>query len=241
MFRRSRRKIVASIMGALILLFSVTLAVIVLSEYRKDRLQSEDMLDHYVMLYSPERLPGSEGAGLMPPGQAPGEHGPMPPGQGPEEEPMFRLSAFYSVSFYENGDVLAVDTGQSGLYSAETLTGIAEDVLKTGKLKGKIGSLTYQVARREGYTLAAFIDDTVINESIASLVRHTLAAGGAALAILFLAAFPLAGWIVRPLEENDRKQKQFISDAGHELKMIIPGLQRTPAAVQRSQATFQPV
>ena len=45
--------------------------------------------------------------------------------------------------------------------------------------------------------------------------------GSLALAVLCAASVFLARWIVRPLEENDRRQKRFVSDAGHELKTPI--------------------
>ena len=65
------------------------------------------------------------------------------------------------------------------------------------------------------------MDNTVINENAATLFRYTLIFGGIALiAFYFLSVF-LARKIVHPLEESYKKQKQFISDAGHELKTPV--------------------
>ena len=50
---------------------------------------------------------------------------------------------------------------------------------------------------------------------------NTLVFGGVALVPLFLLAWYLAGRIVSPLEESYRRQKQFISDASHELKTPV--------------------
>ena len=44
MFKRSRKKIILAIMGALILLFAVTLSVILLASYREIRQENMDML-----------------------------------------------------------------------------------------------------------------------------------------------------------------------------------------------------
>ncbi len=211
MFRKSRKRIVASIMGALILLLAVTLAAIVLSEYYENQQQSTEMLSRYVGLYSLEQLPG-ERPGLFPPVNIQGP---------PPEEPLFQLSTFYSVSIADGGEILAVDAGRNGLYSEGDLIDIAEDILTTNGSTGKAGNLLYRVEVREGYTLVAFMDNTVIGEGLVSLTRHTLIAGGIAMVVLFFVAVFLSRRIIKPLEENDRRQKQFVSDAGHELKTPV--------------------
>lgn len=211
MFHKSRKKIVASIMGTLILLLAVTLAAIVLTEYYENRKQSSEMLDRYVELYSLEQLPG-EAPDLLPPMD---QQGP------PSEKPLFQLSTFYSVALSEKGEVLSIDAGHNGLYSESELIGIAEDILKAGGSAGKTGNLLYRAEVRDGYTLVAFMDNTVVSESLLSLTRHTLIAGGIALIVLFFVAVFLSRRIIMPLEENDRRQKQFVSDAGHELKTPV--------------------
>ena len=52
MFSRSRRKIILSIMGSLILLFVVTLSVIMIASYQEIRKKNTEMLKHYMELYS---------------------------------------------------------------------------------------------------------------------------------------------------------------------------------------------
>ena len=211
MFRKSRKKIVASIMGTLILLLAVTLTAIVLSEYYENRKQSSEMLERYVSLYSLDNPPNEE-PGIP---RDPDRIGP------PDESSVFRLSTFYSAAISKQGEVLSVDAGQNGLYSESELIEIAEDILTTGGSSGKNGNLLYRVEIRDGYTLVAFMDNTVISESLLSLTRHTLIAGGIALIVLFFVAVFLSRRIIKPLEENDQRQKQFVSDAGHELKTPV--------------------
>lgn len=69
--------------------------------------------------------------------------------------------------------------------------------------------------------LVTFMDNTIINESATTLFRYTLIFGGAALVIFFFLSIALARKIVQPIEASYQKQKQFISDAGHELKTPI--------------------
>jgi len=56
---------------------------------------------------------------------------------------------------------------------------------------------------------------------MSTLFRYTLIYGGAAIILIFFLSIFLARKIVNPLEESYQNQKQFISDAGHELKTPI--------------------
>ena len=229
MFRRSRRKIILAIMASLILLFVVTLSVIMLASYHEIRQQSSKMLERYVELYSPDRQSEPEKAPDLKPGnqEFPGpdpKQGDLPPDLGPD----FQLSTFYSVSFSEDGTVISVNDGAKGLYSEDELISIARDLLKKSKTAGRFDNLSYIISNKPGYTLVAFIDDTVTESSMRTLLHNVLLVGGIAIVVLFFISQYLSKRIIRPLEENDQQQKQFISDASHELK--------TPVAVISTNA-----
>lgn len=218
MFKRSRRKIVLSIMGSLILLFAVTLSVILLASYREVRQENMDMLERHVELYYLDaKTEGAEGE-TSPAGTIPEPPEGMPP---LDKRPDYQLSTFYSVSFGNGGEVLEVDNGEKEVYSTEELTGIARDILAGDSLSGRTGNLTYLVSRRPGYTLVAFMDTTVSESGLKTLLRNVLMVGIASMIVIFFIALFLSKRIIRPLEENDRRQKQFISDASHELKTPV--------------------
>ncbi|EGV09750.1 hypothetical protein HMPREF9127_0843 [Parvimonas sp. oral taxon 393 str. F0440] len=52
MYSKSRKKIILSIMGSIIILFAVTLSVILLASFREIRQKNLDMLERYVEDYS---------------------------------------------------------------------------------------------------------------------------------------------------------------------------------------------
>lgn len=222
MFKRSRRRIILAIMGSLILLFGVTLSVILLASYREIRQENMEMLQRHVELFylEEETPPGPEGPTPGTPPEQPDMPGP-PSGQPLDQRPGYRLSTFYSVAFGSDGTVLAVDNGEKAVYSREELTGLAQKVLSGGGGSGRTGSLSWMVSRRPDYTLVAFMDNTVSEQGLHTLLRNVLIIGGAAMGVLFLLSLILSGRIIRPLEENDRRQKQFISDASHELKTPV--------------------
>lgn len=207
MFKRSRRKIVAAIMLVLVLLLVGTVSVIYLSSYFEMRLDNYRMLEQQIQMYS---LRG-EILGLQPGGV----------GGIFDKKPSYELSTFYSVAIGDDGRVLATDAGDRQLYEEAWLQAYAADILSSGKSRGVKGNLLYLTGHKQGYTLVMFMDNTIVEERITSLLRNTLIFGGASMVVLFFLAMYLAKKIVRPLEESYKKQKQFISDAGHELKTPI--------------------
>ncbi len=224
MFRRTRARIIVSIMGSLFLLFTVALSVIMFASSHEIRQQNTQLLERYVELFYLEKEPGSPGDDLPEPPPDNRENPAREPQQGRpplDKEPGYQLSTFYSVAFGEDETVLAIDTGEKEVYSDEELVDIAGEILSEGKVLGRTDHLTYIVSARPGYTLVAFMDNTVSESSLGTLLRNMLIVGGMALIVLFFISLIISKQIVRPLEENDRQQRQFISDASHELKTPV--------------------
>ena len=217
MFKRSRRKIVAAIMSILVLLWVGTLGVIYASSYFEMTKQNEQMLQAHAEMYS---LPNSFGE-MMPPNR------PRPDGNRDfnhkfnPESPRFQLSTFYSVAVSYDGEILEVKNGMSTVHTDEELVNLTESILKSGINNGTENNLTFYKTDKGGYILVSFMDNTVINESAMTLFRYTLIFGALALVLFFFLSVYLARRIVNPLEESYQKQKQFISDAGHELKTPV--------------------
>ena len=219
MFSRSRNKIILSIMGSLILLFAVTLSVILFASFLEIRQKNQDTLARYVELYSLKNRADSQ--------EAP-DPWPMLGAPPFDIRPDFQLSTFYSVALDDDGTVLAIDDGEKSVYEAEELIRMAKELRDGRRPSGRNGNLTYTVSHRDGYTLVAFMDNTISESSLQMLLRNVLIIGGAAIVVLFFLSLHLSKRIIRPLEENDSKQRQFISDASHELK--------TPVAVISANA-----
>jgi len=212
MFKKSRIKIVATIMSILVVLWVGTLSVIYASSYLEMSKQNKRMLMTHAATYS---LPNASTE----------TRPPMKPFLGGnhsfEQSPMFQLSTFYTVAIAENGDILEVKNEQPTVYSDEELTSFAQNVLMLSKTTGSIKNLAYYTAYKDGYSLVVFKDNTVFNHGAMTLFRYTLVFGGIALVLFFFLSIFLAKKIVNPLEENYHKQKQFVSDAGHELKTPV--------------------
>lgn len=219
MFKKTRKKIVAAIMTILIILWSGTLGIIYVSSYMDMKKQNEQMLEAHAQMYNISQPLRDE-----PPKK------PEYDSQAPEfaQTPMFKMSTFYTVAISYEGEKLEIKNGPPTIHTDEELEKLAQNVIKSGEVRGTKSNLMYYVTDKGGYILVVFMDNTVINENVTMLFRYTLIFGVIAIFIFFFVSIFLARKIVYPLETSYKKQKQFISDAGHELK--------TPVAVVGANA-----
>ncbi|MCR5636106.1 MAG: HAMP domain-containing histidine kinase [Clostridiales bacterium] len=224
MFKKSRKKIVAAIMLSLVLFLGAVLCTIYASSYYEIKKQNTEMLERYASSYTLNEQPGK----MNPEDKPFADEEPFTDKEPPKDDGhMFRhdepykLSTFYSAAFSESGGVLKVDNGKNDFKSEDDIIEYAQDVLSSGKSSGRVDNLMYMTQEKDGYTLVAFIDSTVTDNSMSTMLRNILILGGASIVILFFLSVFLAKKIVKPLEENDKRQKQFVSDAGHELKTPV--------------------
>ncbi len=217
MFRNSRRKIVVAIMSILVALWVGTLGIIYASSYFEMSNQNKQMLRMHAEAYSLSQ----SAEDIKPPGI------PFPntnyPGLDPgfAESPMFKLSTFYTVAVSYDGDILEIKNEPPTVHTDDDLYNLAKQIIKSKKSNGTENNLAFYKSDKDGYTLVTFMDNTVVNENAIMFFRYTLIFGGLALVLFFLLSVFLARKIVNPLEESYHKQKQFISDAGHELKTPV--------------------
>ena len=211
MFKKSRKKIVAAIMSILTLLWVGTLCVIYISSYFEVTTTNREMLKEHAEQYMPEKPMG-------------GAFDPMKPfpDRGPHfDTNQFKLSTFYSVAISYDNKVIEIRNDDAAVYTDAELESAARQALEKSDTNGVIDNLVYYRMDKGGYTLVSFMDNTIIRESMNTLFRYTLIFGGVAIVALYFLAAYLAKKIVTPLEESYQKQKQFISDAGHELKTPV--------------------
>jgi signal transduction histidine kinase len=211
MFRKSKIKIVASIMTIMTLLIAGTFGVIYFSSYREMSDKDERMIDRYIQNYIRD-------GGHVNPGEK-GEHKDNPPHM-LEDERAFDIATIYAVSFDGDNNVRDIDNSSQSI-SNEDLTALAKSALDSDGAKGKLEGYNYQVKNTDDYTLVVLMDSSALDKNASTLLKYTLIFGAVSLAVVFVLSVLLANRIIKPLEKNHEAQKRFISDAGHELKTPV--------------------
>ncbi len=206
MFKKTRRRIVLTIMLILTFVWVLFLMLIFISSYFDMFSRNTNMLKMHSSFYilNQENLDQDD--------EFPDKNG---------DFPMFQLTTFYTVAFSYDGKVLEVRNEQEALHSNEELINLAYKVLDKEHFVGLKSNLVYYKTDKDGYILITFMDNVFINRSTITLFRYTMIFGGIALAVFLVLSIFMSKKIVKPLEENYQKQKQFISDAGHELKTPV--------------------
>ena len=215
MFKKSRRKIVASIMAVLVILWVGLLGVIYTFSYFEMKSQNEQMIKAHAEMYNLPKYQNGTKPQDKPHG---GNHR---DNRNFAEMDRFKLSTFYTVAFSYDGEILNVKNEQPAVHTDDELKTLAQSVLQSGDEMGSESSLVYYITDKGGYTLVTFMDNTLLYESAWTVFRYTLIFGGISIVVFFFLSVFLARKIVNPLEESYQKQKQFISDAGHELKTPV--------------------
>ena len=138
------------------------------------------------------------------------------------------LSNSYTITLDADGSVASWTSDRTDLYSDEQVAVIAENILANGKESGRIGTQFYRKTERDGQTVLVVLDARLDFLSASNVLRSTILIAAAACLLLALLAGLLIRKMVQPVEEAFTRQKQFVSDASHELK--------TPLAVISANA-----
>ncbi len=130
---------------------------------------------------------------------------------------------FFFVRFTPDGEVQAVNTEHFGAINTATAIELAKQAVESDKDTDYVeGSFKYLTEHSEDYGSAVyFMNVRKELESVGSIIAISVVIGLLVYAVLFVIVVLVSGRAVRPWVENSARQKQFITDAGHELKTPI--------------------
>lgn len=211
MFRKTRAKIVVAIMSALVLLWFGSHFVIYISYIQEYSRKNYDLLKEQAYLYTSESFSDVE----MPKDQRIAKND-------EQNRPESSLTTFYTVAFSDDGETFETMNDKPAVRSNEELETLAKEIVYEREHEiGMTGQLIYYHIDKGEYDLVVFMDNTLILERADSLFRYTRICSIFAFIGFLLVSILIANMIVKPLEKNYKYQKEFISNAGHELKTPV--------------------
>ena len=138
------------------------------------------------------------------------------------------LGNSYVITLNEDGSVDSWTSEREDLYTDEQVKAIAETILADGKETGRIGTQFYKKTSSGSETKLIVLDARLDFLSASNTLRSTILIAALACALLSVLAWLLIRRMVEPVKDAFTRQKQFVSDASHELK--------TPLAVISANA-----
>ncbi len=199
MIRKLRRRLVVVSIGSLLIVLLLIMGTVNILNYQQILRDADQILG--ILKENKGRFPLRE-PGMMSP-ELPFE------------------SRYFSVLLSVDGQVIMVDTGRIAAVDESSAVDMAQKVWQTGKEQGFFSVYRFiQYEETEGMRII-FLD---CSRSLSTFQTFLWASIGiSVLGLLAVSALILffSGRIIQPIVESYEKQKQFITDAGHELRTPI--------------------
>ena len=154
-----------------------------------------------------------------------------------EETPMFVADK------KDDGTITVIKNRLSDMEDsqAEELISLTEgQTAASGTLKDQQLRYLYDRKPPGNVTRYVFMDISAETDALSSQITHSLIIGAGALAAFFLFSFFLSKWMVKPVEEAWKRQRQFVADASHELKTPLTIISSNIGLLSQTQAASDP-
>ena len=127
---------------------------------------------------------------------------------------------YFIVKIYLNGDMHIVGYTSYDLTDDAFLQEVIQQVYRAGTRSGKLPeySLLYSTVNAMGTQSLIFLDISSHANTLTTLMQSCALIGAGAILVFLIISFLLAKWAIKPVQTAWDQQKQFISDASHELK-----------------------
>ena len=148
-----------------------------------------------------------------------------PPFFQPLDMDRMRASRFFIVRSDLGGNIVDVNIDQISAIDQETAKSYALEVLKTDDTSGRVHGYKYAVKELGPNKLTFFMDTSEQSENFRMVLFASSAIAVLCWVILLIIVILLSGKVIRPVLVGMEKQKQFITNAGHEMKTPLAIIQ----------------
>jgi len=238
MIRKLRRRFILSAMTAVVLVLFILVGAINVLNYRKIVTDADQVLNILadnggVFPDAAPHTPDPEAADKKSDGGAP-EDTPDPAAGGspggfsffsflsaasePSAETPYE-SRYFTVTLDSDGSVTSANVERIAAIDEDTAQDYAEEVWNGGQQSGFLSCYRYRMAQQDdGSSIIIFLDCRRSLDNTKSFLLSSILVSVIGIAAVLVLVILLSARIVGPVEESYRKQKRFITDAGHDLK-----------------------
>lgn len=196
MIRQLRRKLVAVAMASLFVVLAVILCAIHGVNYQAILTSSDDVLD--VLGENRGKFPRPDMEGFSP-------------------EMPYEVR-YFSVLLNDQGQAILVDTGKIAAVDEQQAVEYAQQVWQGQNNRGFLGEYRYLKVQEGPDWRILFLDCGRNLATFRGFLFTSLWVSLGGMVAVFVLLMVLSGRMVKPVAESYEKQRQFITDAGHELK-----------------------
>ncbi len=214
MIYRLRKKFIGICVLSFITVFIVALALIFLIT----SWQTNQTLDRHADMISQNdgRFPNFNET-------RPGGSRPIPPEGFNNESPF--TTRYFTVRYDNESGMIYSDTQQVASVTEKEAAEYAEKALKAGKERGWTGDYRYKIYSTENGTSIVFVSGISAKENNRVFMLGTLSVFAVCSLVIIILIICISKRAVKPAAESYEKQKQFITNANHELKTPLTLIQ----------------
>ena len=144
-----------------------------------------------------------------------------------------RLSAVYFTVRVGSDGSAAADVSRISSVTEAEAAALAERARAAGKTEGRLESFRYASAvNREGETVWVFLENSSRRNAVLRVAALSALAGVGGWLLMLGLVVLLAKRTIAPIAENMERQRQFVTDAGHELKTPLAIIQANTEAME---------
>jgi len=133
------------------------------------------------------------------------------------EETKFQ-TRYFMIELNGEGTAMRIDTSHISAITSDDALGYVNSVLDSGKTDGYQGIYKYKVVDTDNGSLVIFMDCRRELQTAMYFLLTSVATALGTLLLVFILVSVFSKRAINPILQNMEKQKQFITDAGHEIK-----------------------
>lgn len=212
-----QKKFVMTAMAAISVLLLILLGTINGLNFWQNERQSDRLMD--MLCQQIAGAPPSE-PGMLPFPDMQGKRGPRDFFSPPVTEDHAMAARYFCVWFDREGTITHTDTGRISSVSGEEAEEYAEKIYEQGNTLGKLNHFKYRRVPASGGRgeILLFLDISAQRYALALVLVLSAGIGVLCWFAMLLLVILLSKRAILPIARNLEKQKQFVTDAGHEIK-----------------------